>query len=193
NTDGGNITIDTDTLVALENSDITANAQQGFGGRVSILASGVFGTQFRDVQTPDSDITATSELGAAFSGVVTVQTPDVDPGAGLVQLPDNPIDRAAQVVSGCGAYANSQFIVTGRGGLPEDPTDPISPGTVWRDWQNFSAAAETTGKLQVLLPQPSPLIEATGWTIDDAGQVELIAAIPSEDRGGAWGERSNCL
>jgi large exoprotein involved in heme utilization and adhesion len=52
NANGGNITINTDTLVAVpkENSDITANAQQGSGGRVSITAQGIFGTQFRVFQ-----------------------------------------------------------------------------------------------------------------------------------------------
>ncbi len=55
---GGNITIDTDTLVALENSDITANAEQSFGGRVNINAQGIFGTQFRDTPSSESDITA---------------------------------------------------------------------------------------------------------------------------------------
>ena len=59
---GGNITIDTDTLVALENSDIIANARQSFGGRVSINAQGIFGTQFRDNPTLLSDITATGEV-----------------------------------------------------------------------------------------------------------------------------------
>ena len=192
NTDGGNITLNTETLVALENSDITANAQQGFGGRVSIVAQGVFGTQFRELQTPDSDITATSELGAAFSGVVTVQTPDVDPGAGLVQLPDSPIDGNAQVVSGCGVYANSQFVVTGRGGLPEDPTDPIATGTVWRDWQDFSMATASNHPVEVPSTLPSPLVEATAWTVNDAGQVELIAMVPSQGDSGGWPERSHC-
>ena len=49
-------------LVALENSDIIANARQSFGGRVSINAQGIFGTQFRDNSTLLSDITATGEV-----------------------------------------------------------------------------------------------------------------------------------
>ncbi|MDY6941163.1 MAG: filamentous hemagglutinin N-terminal domain-containing protein [Cyanobacteriota bacterium] len=191
NTDGGNISIETDTLVALENSDITANAQQGFGGQVNIVADGVFGTQFRDQQTPESDITATSELGAAFSGVVTVQTPDVDPGAGLIQLPDSPIDPTEQVVSGCGAYADSQFVVTGRGGLPEDPTATLSSQTVWRDWREFSGETQTRHQIEFPVSQSSPLVEATGWTTNENGQVELIASVPQTD-GGDWSARSHC-
>ena len=194
--DGGNISIDTQTLVALENSDITANAEQGFGGRVSIAATGIFGTEFRDFQTPNSDITATSELGAEFSGVVEIQTPDVDAGAGLVELPQSPIDPTAQVTSGCVAYTDSQFIVTGRGGIAEEPILPISPETLWEDWRDFSSITQTTTETPIEFPvsisPPSALVEATGWQLNDAGEVELIATNSSRNRGGAWRERSNC-
>ncbi len=44
---GGNITINTQTLTALENSDISANAVQSFGGRVNVNILGIFGTEFR--------------------------------------------------------------------------------------------------------------------------------------------------
>ncbi|MBE9041882.1 S-layer family protein, partial [Oscillatoriales cyanobacterium LEGE 11467] len=86
---GGNINLDTVNLVALENSDISANAEQSFGGQVNIAADGIFGTQFRDAPTPESDITATSALGAEFSGAVQIQTPVVDPASGLVALDGN--------------------------------------------------------------------------------------------------------
>ena len=213
---GGNISIEANTLVALENSDITANAQAGFGGRVRIATSGIFGTQFRDFQTPQSDITATSELGAEFSGVVDIQTPDVDTSSGLVTLPDNVVDVTALVgQDSCTRGRGSSFTVTGRGGLPPNPTDElpgeatwvdlrsfahsttqtdgnVSPPMVWRDWQDFSSATETTGRLPVPMPQSSPPLEATGWILNDAGEVELIATHPSGNNGGAWGERSSC-
>ncbi|NET97435.1 helix-turn-helix domain-containing protein, partial [Okeania sp. SIO1H2] len=44
---GGNININTENLVALENSDISANAQAAFGGTINITAAGIFGTEFR--------------------------------------------------------------------------------------------------------------------------------------------------
>ena len=181
-----------------------------------IATSGIFGTQFRDFQTPQSDITATSELGAEFSGVVDIQTPDVDTSSGLVTLPDNVVDVTALVGQDpCTRGRGSSFTVTGRGGLPPNPTDElpgeatwvdlrslahsttqidgnVSPPMVWRDWQDFSSATETTGRLTVPMPQSSPPIEATGWILNDAGEVELIAAHSSGNHGGAWGERSSC-
>jgi large exoprotein involved in heme utilization and adhesion len=133
NSDGGNITIDTDTLVALENSDITANAQQGRGGQVSISAQGVFGTEFRDKLTPESDITATSNLGAQFNGIVTINIQGIDLNRGFVQLPENFTDSSRQIVAGCAADKGNRFVVIGRGGLPEDPSQTLRGRTVWQD------------------------------------------------------------
>ncbi len=61
---GGNISINTGVLFAHKNSDITANAEDRFGGRVIVNANGIFGTAFRLQLTPNSDITTSSELGA---------------------------------------------------------------------------------------------------------------------------------
>ena len=114
---GGNIIIDTDALVALENSDITANALNAAGGRVMINSQGIFGTEFRDELTPESDITATSELGAEFSGSVELNTPEVDTTTGLVDLSANPLDVAALLdTDPCRGGRESEFYVTGRGG-----------------------------------------------------------------------------
>ncbi|NJK27693.1 MAG: S-layer family protein [Coleofasciculaceae cyanobacterium SM2_3_26] len=115
---GGNISITTNTLAALENSDISANAQQAFGGRISITAEGIFGTQFRDFPTLESDITASSELGPEFSGTVELLTPDIDPAQGLIQPP--PILNAEGLLGQdfCSIVGDSEFIYTGRGGIP---------------------------------------------------------------------------
>ena len=47
--------------------------------RVIIEAQGIFGTEFPNRLTPESYITATSDLGPKFSGTVELNTPDVDP------------------------------------------------------------------------------------------------------------------
>ena len=193
NTDGGNIDINTDTLVALENSDITANALQGRGGQVSIAARGIFGTQFRDRLTPESDITATSALGAEFSGTVTITTPDVDAAAGLVELTSEVKDPSDRIISGC--IPGSSFTVTGRGGLIEDPMSVIRGETVWEDWQNHAgndATPDTSSQpIRVTPLEPvQKLVEATGWVVRDDGTVELVA-----ERTGVpmlWGKVPQC-
>jgi filamentous hemagglutinin family protein len=121
---GGNITIDSPTLAALENSDITANSISNFGGQVNISAQGIFGTTSRDNVTPLSDITASSELGAQFSGVVEINTPDVDPAQGLLNLPVSFAAENQLITSACAIDRNlssATLLITGRGGLPSNP------------------------------------------------------------------------
>jgi large exoprotein involved in heme utilization and adhesion len=179
--DGGNISIDTDTLVALENSDITANAIQGSGGQVTISAQGIFGTAFRDRLTPESDITATSEMGAEFSGTVNLTTPDVDASAGLVELSNETTDTGDRIVSGCGAAEGNSFTITGRGGIPESPSETLRSEMMWEDLRNLIEYPESTGEWVRTPPpvEPEPtreLVEATGWIVRNDGTVELVAS-----------------
>ena len=180
NTDGGNITLETDTLVALENSDITANAEGGRGGRVEIATRSLFGTAFRPELTPQSDITATSKLGAQFDGIVTLRTPDLDPSAGLVQLPSNPTDRTNRVVSHCGTTEGSTFAIIGRGGLPEDPTLAVQALPSWSDTRNWRELGSGSMAAIGLPVSPTPaLVEATGWIRRADGTIELVAHLPN--------------
>ena len=58
--------------------------------KLVITARGLFGLEFREAQTPESDITATSNLGASFSGEVILNTPEVDPTSGITELSVTP-------------------------------------------------------------------------------------------------------
>ncbi|MCA1991323.1 MAG: S-layer family protein, partial [Coleofasciculus sp. S288] len=199
NSTGGNIMIDIDTLVAVpvEDSDITANAQQGVGGRVSITAQGIFGTQFRERVTPESDITATSELGPQFSGIVEIDIRGIDPARGLVELPDAIIDPSDRIATGCPADEGNSFAVTGRGGLPEDPTATLRGRTLWQDVRNLSEfggqsrMASTMGNEQ-LTNNNQPIIEAQGWAIDANGQVVLVADASQVTSHSAWQKPTQC-
>ncbi len=130
---GGNIEINTDTLVALENSDITANAEDNFGGKVVINAQGVFGIKERKKLTPQSDITASSELGASFNGAVQLNTPGIAPNSAVVDLPMNTIEPSNQITAKCTAQQGNNFTITGKGGLPENPTMKLTRMTLWTD------------------------------------------------------------
>jgi filamentous hemagglutinin family protein len=130
---GGNIKIDANTIVAFENSDITANAKDNFAGQVIIDAQGVFGTKFADNLTPESDITASSALGVSFNGIVTINTPDVDPANGLIELSRDPVDAERKIIAGCPENQNSNFTIGGGSGLPENPNSIIISQSTWRD------------------------------------------------------------
>ena len=180
---GGNVTLNTETIAALDNSDISANSMDARGGNITINAQGIFGTQFRDSPTRESDITATSALGAEFSGVVQVRTPDVDAASGLVALDGDTLDLNTQVQNRCAAPVENRFVITGRGGLPEDPSQFLHGETIWTDlrpletWEageiRDSASLEL---LQSPMPDSSSLVEATGWQRNDRGQIELVVA-----------------
>jgi filamentous hemagglutinin family protein len=187
---GGNITIDTGVLAALENSDISANAQDARGGRVIIDAQGIFGTDFRENLTPQSDITASSKLGPQFSGTVEINTPDVDPSQGLVTLPAELVDASGVIASGCGSggrQGESRFIVTGRGGLPIRPQDayisPYPTGTV-RSIPSSGPSSETPlssvegndPSTNPIIAAPTQIVEARGWVINASGEVVLTAS-----------------
>ncbi len=117
---GGNIIITTDTLVALRNSNITANAFKGNGGNIQINTQGIF-------NTPDSSITASSNSGV--SGVVEVRTPDSKLQNALAPLLTNFVVPDTLLTNGClvgGSRGQGNFIVTGTGGLPSNPYDSLS-------------------------------------------------------------------
>jgi filamentous hemagglutinin family protein len=186
NTNGGNITINTHTLVAmpLENSDISANAQQGAGGRVTINTQGIFGTQLRSRTTDFSDITATSELGPQFSGIVQINSPEVQTAAGLVQLPENLTDPINQIVQTCSPQTRrNSFTVAGRGGLPPTPREALNLPPGWIDWR-IAPQQVTSSNYQLPIPNypiQNPLVEATGWVVDPDGTVRLVAETPAQE------------
>ncbi|MFB8791864.1 MAG: S-layer family protein, partial [Potamolinea sp.] len=179
-TDGGNINIRTDTLVAvpIENSDITANAQKGSGGRVSITASGIFGLQYQLKPTPKSDITATSDRGPEFNGIVIINILGINPSQGLVELPENIVDPSRLIAAGCPTDRGNSFVITGRGGLPEDPSQTLRGKTIWQDLRPLEGQLGLVGaprSSQLPVPKAkSPLVEATGWVINAKGEIELV-------------------
>lgn len=196
---GGNITIDTGVIAALEDSDISANAQEGRGGRVRITAQDIFGTEFRNESTPESDITATSNLGPDFNGIVEINTPDVDPTRLLVDLPTQPVNVTGLIAQGCpagGGKVASQFVVTGRGGLPDNPSQTLSSDTVWSDLRSptRSAAYQPTSELatQPTNSTTKQLVEAQGWVINNKGEVVLTAAAPEVTPHESWLNPTRC-
>ncbi len=169
---GGNINIKTDTLVALESSDIIANAFKGRGGNINIITQGLF-------ISPDSNITASSQFGV--SGTININNPAVNSSSGLVVLPDGVQDPTQQVAVRCAANQGNSLTITGLGGLPEDPTTTIRGQTIWRDWQDFSAPENShdqkfSQNLSLeISKQSDQLVEATAWIRDAIGQIKLVA------------------
>ncbi|MBD2535930.1 S-layer family protein [Nostoc flagelliforme FACHB-838] len=178
---GGNINIDVPSgfiiAVPSENSDITANAFTGTGGRVDIRAFGIYGIEFRESPTPLSDITASSEFGT--QGTVELNTPGIDPNSGLVELPTVPVDT--QLAQGCYSpgYAQNRFVITGRGGLPFNPKDILTPDASQVDWVSFKPTNNNRSLPPITskpaISTPKRIVEATGAVLNAKGQIVLSA------------------
>ncbi|MBW4546055.1 MAG: filamentous hemagglutinin N-terminal domain-containing protein [Symplocastrum torsivum CPER-KK1] len=185
---GGNIEINTDTLVALENSDITANAPQGSGGKITVNAQAIFGTEFREELTPESDITAFGKT-PELSGIVELNTPDVNVQGDLNQLNANFIDTEQAIASSCLARRNVEqgsFTVTGTGGLPQNPYEAISGQYQLSTVQGLQPLPQQQASSSIPNPQSlpptswklgDPIQEARGMTVTRDGRI-IVGTMP---------------
>jgi large exoprotein involved in heme utilization and adhesion len=187
---GGNITINAGGIVLAilsENSDVVANAFAGQGGTISATALLIEGfRQFEDRRTPESDFTASSELG--IDGTVEVNTetrPQLEP---LPQLqPVDPIEARCQVGQRRGS---SEFIISGRGGLPPNPINNGGYNQGWVDFRDPISSRDNRVNSGGNNPQTerksTQIIEAQGWIIKENGEVELVAEVPNPTLYSSW-------
>jgi large exoprotein involved in heme utilization and adhesion len=190
---GGNIVIDTDTLVALENSDIAANSVNSFGGRVNLRAQGVFGTAFRNAPTDRSDITASSARGPEFSGTVQLEVLNPDPARGAIALP-TAVGVPPKPTSPCGPRSDPgaiEFFALGRAGQAPNPIETATLETMPFAADLRPIAPTTTAQAETTPPLREPILEATHWQRTETGQIQLVAAAPVQwagfDSGCRWG------
>ncbi len=141
--DGGNIDINSKTIVAIpqEDSDITANAFEGKGGNININTQGIFGIEPASANIPlRNDITASSELG--ITGNINLNAPDNSSiQNSLSDLQQNPIDTNALIANSCIARSRkreSTFNITGAGGLPQRPGDTAASNYPTGEVQNLA-------------------------------------------------------
>ncbi|MBW4669639.1 MAG: S-layer family protein [Cyanomargarita calcarea GSE-NOS-MK-12-04C] len=191
NANGGNITINAPNglIVAApgENNDIIARAVEGRGGNINIATQSIY--NFRNLQglstpqntTNDNDIDASSKFG--LTGTVNIKTTEIDPKQGLVELPTGTVDPSRLIASGCADLdraLGNQFIITGRGGLPPSPNEPLSSNALWSDTRTLVSTTQRSQSVNT--PSPSlknavAIVPATGWVFNNKGQVTLISNV----------------
>jgi filamentous hemagglutinin family protein len=178
---GGNLMINAGFVVAPsnENSDITANASGGQGGRIGLQTEALFGLKLRDRVTNLSDITASSKFG--LNGLVQINQQRFNPQQELLELPTNLLDESRQIVTSCDRQSTSSFVLTGRGGLPSDPRDPSSDLDILQDWRSGIAGDDLSRKSTRSGQVPSDLVQSRRSPIEaqvvqrSPGRIELIA------------------
>lgn len=144
---GGNLKINTTFIVAFpnQNNDLTANASSGDGGNIEIMAESLLGIAERSSQPVNftNDIDASSEFG--LDGRVNIATPDVNPTQGATELDSRVIEPQAnvsQICSADNAQTGSKLSIRGKGGIPHQPTEPLSSDKITIN--NNQAASEPT-------------------------------------------------
>ncbi len=119
--DGGDININSKFIVAIpdENSDISANAFTGTGGKVEINSQGIFGIESQTKPTEKSDITASSEQGV--SGVININAPDTSSIQNSFTELSPVIDTNALIANSCISRGTKRqensFTIPGSGAL----------------------------------------------------------------------------
>ncbi|WP_175551031.1 filamentous hemagglutinin N-terminal domain-containing protein [Spirulina major] len=172
---GGNIRIATGFLlgVPIENSDITANAFTGNGGQIDIEATQIYGFSTLGYLTRFSDITASSEFGAA--GIIALDT-NFDAAQGVNELPTDLSDRTDQIFDACSVVGQDRFTITGRGGVSEFLQPTLNNSEDWQDTRTITPG---------LFPQP--------LTLDPSATVPLPPTFFSLRRGSGCGTSAQSL
>jgi large exoprotein involved in heme utilization and adhesion len=144
---GGNITIDPNVVV-LQNSPITAQADRGAGGNITITTP-LF---FADSSSP---VSASSQFGR--NGTVTIQSPTSNLSESLGTLPSEPNQAHSLLTQRCAALVNngqtSSFVVAGREQLPADPggwlTSPLAFTALGEHFDAGHAAAAAPATMPI--------------------------------------------
>ena len=184
---GGNIDIDSNFILSLPTENlntITANAFAGKGGKIDINTNNILGRS-------SIKIDASSRFG--LDGIVKIDTPEIDPTSGIIELSDVAIDAEAILAQNLCKFEDekiakgSSFYITGRGGLTPTSSDPLENVDRVINWSerddlqiskngivavHHNSARETTAKGDRVIEQ------AQGWVVTSDGNVWLTKAPP---------------
>ncbi|VEP14824.1 exported hypothetical protein [Hyella patelloides LEGE 07179] len=190
---GGDINIDTQFILASpnQNNDIIANAGTGSGGNIRIKAESLFGIEERSLNPFTNDINASSDFG--LDGTINIDTPDVDPTSGIIELPDVPVDAEAIFAQDLCKFEDdkiakgSSFIITGRGGLTPTSEESLSNVDNVVGWanrddiqvsENGAVGVRQRAKDNTLETSYPVIQQSQGWVINSDGSVWLVANAP---------------
>ena len=188
NATGGNIKINANDGFILafpnQNNDIIANASEGRGGAIDIDTQAIFGLEERPLNPVTNDINASSEANG-LDGTIDINNPAVDPTTGLINLPASVGNASDQISQNpCQQATGSEFIVTGKGGLPPSVNESLNSEStqvnliptvpsVQQKAENQNVSQENSTE------KSSP---AMGWVFNDKGEVTLTAYSTSDDK-----------
>jgi len=157
---GGNITINADTLIALDDSDIISAAINS-GGDISFGNTIAFFENYdptageADPETLEANDRA--DINASGTAPGEISLPDTTfLQNSLADLADTAVNADTLIANSCIARTEQggTFLVTGSGGLPERPGQP-------------TVATYPTGAVQPIPDAASQSEQASGWKVGD--------------------------
>ncbi len=170
----GNININAETLVLLQGSAILTDAESPQGGS-NIAIAPLPASDLVVLQSPDSTINAVGELEIA-TGIEIQPAERFD-----IQVTDiaDLVDRDL-----CSEEARqSSFTIVGKGGLPPNPTQPLTNSRPLIEWaapeEGRSLSSQQQNSNATVTATQPPLVEATRWIVAPEGKILLVADAPT--------------
>ncbi|MGA9379742.1 MAG: hypothetical protein WBV73_13345, partial [Phormidium sp.] len=164
----GNININTEIMILSGGSKIITDAESPTGGS-NINISAPSGSDLLLIVSQDSIINARGEL--TIEGEVEVKAPEMP----KVEV----VDATNLIAQSCPEGEEvSTFYVTGRGGIPTNPNEPLSGDLFWEDLripQVSKGAGVQRSRNGEESYQTQTIVEAQGWVIGSKGEVILTA------------------
>ncbi|MGB3636139.1 MAG: filamentous hemagglutinin, partial [Rivularia sp. (in: cyanobacteria)] len=117
---------------------------------------------------------------------VTVDQLNVNPASGLIELPSTLVGTTG-IKAGCAASEGNNFVVSGKGGLPQSPDDLFSGKTTVTELFDLVPTEESSSNIRNensnvnLDNQKNKIVEATGWIKDSDGNVIFVAKMPDNN------------
>lgn len=181
---GGNVNINAQFVVAFPDdgvgNDIVASAAQGKGGQVTINAQQIFNLEERKAVEGNgtNDIDVSSEAGLEGQVNITIFKDDVLRNAS--ELPRNPVEPEQTVAQACSsqgiAEGGNSFTVTGKGGVPPQPTEPFTADVINIEGTTTSATMSNNQNQQPqgILTSQGYIVPAQGIIKKENGEVMLV-------------------
>lgn len=167
---GGNVLVNSDLVILDSGSSIVANSTDARGGNIIVFATGIF-------ISPDSETSASSDLGESFSGTIDFNTPNVDllRGATSIETPPE-IPEIAVVCNSSGE--KGELTVAGSAGLP------IASQDYTESRLKFYEQGKVEGKpLMITDPvtgEDEKFERFVGWAINPDGRTLRLVSDPNE-------------
>ncbi|MGL4882888.1 MAG: filamentous hemagglutinin N-terminal domain-containing protein, partial [Waterburya sp.] len=111
-------------------------------------------------------------------GVVEINTPNSDAIEGATKLPNNPVEAGETVTQACvsarGTGGNN-LVVTGKGGMPPEPTAPLVSELINVNGEMTQAASPKPATIKPIRTSKGDIIPAQGVEIKEDGRIILTA------------------